>query len=49
MSISVCRQLHKLIDAERFNIAAQHIVGKRLTFGQLTGNAIGQNEAELRC
>jgi transposase-like protein len=31
-----------LSDAGRFNIAAQHIVGKRLTYAKLTGNVVGQ-------
>ncbi|MGA2880944.1 MAG: IS1595 family transposase [Bryobacteraceae bacterium] len=37
-----------LTDAERFDIAVRGVVGKRLTFDQLTGKADDRNEAELR-
>jgi transposase-like protein len=38
----------KLTGGERFSIAVDGIVGKRLTFDQLTGKANDQTEAELR-
>jgi len=37
-----------LTDAERFDSAVKGIVGKRLTFDQLTGKAADQTEADLR-
>jgi transposase-like protein len=37
-----------MTDAERFDIAVQGIVGKRLTFDQLTGKADDRTEAEVR-
>lgn len=38
----------KMTDSERFDAAVQGIVGKRLTFDQLTGKADDRNDAELR-
>jgi transposase-like protein len=37
-----------LNDAGRFDLAVRQIVGKRLTYDQLTGKATPQSEAELR-
>ncbi len=39
----------RMTDAERFDIAVRGIVGKRVTFDQLTGKASAQTEADLRC
>lgn len=39
----------KMTDGERFDIAVRGIVGKRITFDELTGKAAARNEAELRC